>query len=148
LGVLLYCCLQVYFGRWSHIDANHPRERRAFNRFLLMVFSVCAAALAWFQPHAREVRLGLSLSCFIIVAAMVASRWLKVSLHVAFLIFAAIVLWQASVPLMAAALGFTVAVGWSRVELGRHSVAEVLAGSALGLIAGGALWFVVLQVWA
>ncbi len=148
LGVLLYSWLQVCAGRWSHIDASHPHERRSLHGLLLTVFSVSAAAVAWFQPHARGVTLGLILSCFLIGAAMLASHWLKVSLHVAFLVFAAIILWQASATLMAATLVFTAAVGWSRVELGRHSLAEVLAGSGFGIVAGAALWFMVLQVWA
>ena len=113
---------------------------------LLAALSV-SALVVWFQPHARGLALGITLSCFLIGAALLTARWLKVSLHVAFLVFASTVLWQVSLALVAGALVFTAAVGWSRLELGRHSLAEVLVGGGLGLVAGGVFWFVVLQIW-
>lgn len=145
-GVMLYSWVQVRTGHWSHVDASLPRERRSLNGFLLAALSVSSAVL-WLQPHARGVALGLTLSCFPIGAAMLAARWLKVSLHVAFMVFASIFLWQASLTLMVGALVFTAAVGWSRLELGRHSLAEVVVGAGLGFAAGVAFWFVVLQLW-
>ena len=145
-GVMLYSWAQVRRGHWGHVDATLPRERRSLNSFLLAAFSVSAVVL-WFQPHAHGVALGLTLSCFIIGAAMLTARWLKISLHVAFVVFASTILWQVSLALMAGALVFTAAVGWSRLELGRHSLVEVLVGAGLGFAAGGAFWFVVLQIW-
>jgi membrane-associated phospholipid phosphatase len=106
-----------------------------------------SALVVGFQPQARGLALGIALSSFLIGAALLTARWLKVSLHVAFLVFASTILWRVSLALVAGALVFTAAVGWSRLELGRHSIAEVLAGGGLGLGAGGAFWFVVLQIW-
>lgn len=147
LGVMLYSWLQVRRGRWSHVDASLPGERRSLNGLLLAALSVSAVVM-WLQPHARGVALGITLSCFVIGAAMLTAQWLKISLHVAFLVFASAILWQLSLALVAAALVFAVAVSWSRLELGRHSLAEVLVGAALGFVAGGAFWFVVLQIWS
>ena len=144
-GVMLYSWVQVRRGRWGHVDATLPRERRSLNGFLLAAFSVSAVVL-WFQPHARGVALGLTVSCFLIGAAMLTSRWLKISLHVAFVVFASTILWQVSLALTAGALLFTAAVGWSRLELGRHSLAEVLVAAGLGFAAGGTFWYVVLRI--
>ena len=146
LGVMLYSWLQVRSGRWGHVDASLPHERRSLNGLLLSALSV-SALVVWFQPHARGLALGITLSCFLVCAALLTARWLKASLHVAFLVFASAILWQVSLGLVAGSLAFAVAVGWSRLELRRHSVAEVLVGAGLGLVAGGAFWFVVLQVW-
>jgi membrane-associated phospholipid phosphatase len=144
LGVMLYSWRQVRRGRWGHVDASLPRERRSLNGVLLA--ALCASAVVvWAQPHARGLAVGITVSCFLIGAAMLAAPWLKVSLHVAFLAFAATLLWRASPAWVAGALLFTGAVGWSRLELGRHSRGEVLAGAGLGLVAGGAFWFAVLS---
>jgi hypothetical protein len=146
LCVMLYSWLQVRKGRWGHVDASLPRERRSLNGFLLAAFSGSAAAM-WFQPRTHGLALGLTLSCLLVGTAMLTARWLKISLHVAFVVFASTILWKVSLALMAGALVFTGAVGWSRLELGRHSLAEVLAGAALGFAAGGAFWLVVLKIW-
>ena len=146
LCVMLYSWLQVRRGRWGHVDASLPHERRSLNGVLLSALSV-SALVVWLQPRARGLALGITLSCFLICAALLTARWLKASLHVAFLVFASTILWQVSLGLVVAALAFTGAVGWSRVELHRHPVAEVLVGAGLGLVAGGAFWFVVLRVW-
>ena len=143
LGVMLYSWLQVRRGRWGHVDASLPRERRSLNGVLLAALSV-SALVVWFKPYARGLALGITLSCFLVGAALLTARWLKVSLHVAFVAFASTILWQVSPAMVAAALVFTAAVGWSRLELGRHSLAEVVAGAGLGLVAGSAFWFVVL----
>jgi membrane-associated phospholipid phosphatase len=144
--IAVYSWTQVRSGRWTHVDASASRERRSLNSFLLAVLSVCAAAL-WLQPHARAIALGLTLSCCVIGAAMLAAGRLMISLHVAFVVFASIILWQVSVTVVAGALVFTAAVGWARLELGRHTLAEVVAGAALGFAAGGAFWFVLPHIW-
>lgn len=143
-GVMLYSWLQVRRGRWGHVDASLPHERRSLNGLLLAALSASALVVS-FQPQARGLALGIAVSCCLIGAALLTARWIKASLHVAFLVFASTILWQVSLGLVAVALAFTTAVGWSRLELGRHSLAEVLVGAALGLVAGGAFWFVVLQ---
>jgi len=145
-GVMLYSWVQVRRGRWGHVDASLPRERRSLNGFLLAALSVSAVVL-WFQPHARGVAVGFTLSSFLVGTAMLTARWLRVSLHVAFVVFASIILWQVSLALVVGALLFTAAVGWSRLKLGRHSLAEVVVGAGLGFTAGAAFWFVVLQIW-
>jgi hypothetical protein len=147
LGVMSYSWMHVRSGHWGHVDASLPHERRSLNGLLLSALSV-SAVIMWFQPRARGLALGITLSCFLIGAALLTARWLKASLHMAFLVFASTILWQVSLGLVVAALAFTAAVGWSRLELRRHSVAEVLAGAGLGLVAGCAFWIVVLQMWA
>jgi len=145
LCVMVYSWLQVRRGRWGHVDASLPRERRSLNGLLLAALSI-SALVVWYQPYARGLALGITLSCFLIGAALLTARWLKVSLHVAFLVYASSILWLVSPAVVAGALVFAAAVGWSRIELGRHSLAEVLVGAGLGVIAGGAFWFVALEI--
>jgi membrane-associated phospholipid phosphatase len=130
---------QVRRRRWQHVDASGHDERRALNRFLLAVF-VIAAAVLWRWTTQRELALGMALSALLIAIAMLSARWLKLSLHVAFAIFAAILLVRVS---WLAGVGgglFAAAVAWSRLALARHAPRDLVAGAIAGLLAGILFW--------
>ena len=67
LGVMSYSWLHVRSGRWGHVDASLPHERRSLNGLLLSALSV-SALIMWFQPRARGLALGITLSCFLVGA--------------------------------------------------------------------------------
>ena len=75
----------------------------------------------------------------LLVAAAFCNRWLKVSLHAAFAAFTVVSLWNVSLWAAGLVLVLAVAIGWSRVVLGRHSLPEVLAGAGLGGLVATAL---------
>jgi len=64
------------------------------------------------------------------------NRWVKVSGHVAIAVFAGVALLQVSPVVRWVMLGCVPVLGWSRVALGRHTVAEVV----VGLVGGGMMW--------
>ena len=133
--VMSYSWWQVRRGRWAHVDASNKGERRSLNRFLVALL-VVAAVLALRYGHDRELGLGLGLSAAMIVVAMLTARWCKLSLHMAFVVFASSLLW--SVAWWAGLAGFAcaAAVAWSRLQLQRHVPRDLLAGAATGLLAG------------
>jgi len=130
----LFSLRQVRSGRWAHVDASHPRERGQLNLFLtVLLFG--AAALLWSLDQPQSVVAGAALVGTLVVAAHLLRRWLKVSLHAAFAVFAAALVWPgvASVSLM---LALAAGVAWSRLVLQRHTLAEVLVGLLLGSASG------------
>ncbi|MCL1634108.1 phosphoesterase [Luteimonas sp. SX5] len=136
--VLAYSWWQVRRGRWDHVDASARHERRTLNRFLLAAFAA-AAAIAWTGGQ-HEFALGLALSALLIAVAMSSVRWCKLSLHVAFAVFAALLLANLSWQACAIASLFAAAVAWSRLALARHMPRDVAAGAAAGALAGGLFW--------
>lgn len=79
--------------------------------------------------------LGLASATMIVAIAALASSRLKLSQHVAFLILAtAITAWISPWLALGGAM-LTVAVVWSRLELGRHTRVEVGAGAVAGFVA-------------
>lgn len=125
---------RVRQGRWQHVDASRPDERRQLNRWLLMLFSLGTAASAigsaWL---AAGVFAGATL---IVLLAIVLQRWGKTSLHMAFAVYAAVLL-QPGTPLaIALALAGLSAVGWSRLRLQRHTPVDLLLGIGGGVLAG------------
>ena len=140
--VIGFSWLQVRAGRWSHVDASVRNERNSLNVFLVTL-CLLSAVLLWFLTHRPYMSVALALSGALILTALLSARWVKVSLHVAFAAFATALLWPIKVAFIAGVL-VTAAVMWSRLVLGRHVAADVLAGLLLGAAAGGAfhLWAV------
>lgn len=136
--VLAYSWWQVRHGRWAHVDASARGERHSLNRFLLVALAV-AALLAWFAAM-RELALGMGVSAALIAAAMASSRYCKLSLHVAFAVYAAMLLSGVDWRLAASAFVFAVALAWSRLAMQRHVPRDLVAGALAGLIAGTLFW--------
>lgn len=140
----LYSVLQVRSGRWSHVDASVPAERLHLNRFLAGLLLAVAAVL-WLSSSSLVLAAGLGTSGAIVLAALSVGRRMKLSLHCAFGAYAAALPWPAwPATLMLAALAL--AVGWSRLRLRRHTPREVIAGLAVGALAG--VSFNLLVAWA
>ena len=87
LCVGVYSAVQVRAGRWVHVDASVPRERGQLNLFLALLLFGTAGAL-WWTGQPRPVFLGLALGGGLVVVGHLLRRWLKVSLHAGFAVFA------------------------------------------------------------
>lgn len=74
--------------------------------------------------------------------AALATRWIKVSLHMAFAALAATALALFRSPIGYLLLLALPALVWSRLILGRHTPLEVALGTIIGAGAGAALHYV------
>jgi hypothetical protein len=133
IAVLMF--RQVRRGRWSNVDASTASERPVL---FAVALAGLVAALGWLllnDPHSFLVRGMLVVASFLLVAAVL-TRWVKLSLHVAFAALTATTLL-----LLGSAVGYALAavvpvVFWSRLALGRHRVHELLVGLVLGVLTG------------
>lgn len=143
-SVALYSLRQVRAGRWVHLDASCPAERLHLNLFLMSLLFAAAAVLG-LTARSAVLAAGLGSCAAIVLAALVLRRRMKLSLHCAFGAFAAALAWPAG-PALAALAALALAVAWSRLRLGRHTPAEVVAGLGTGALAG--VGFNLLAAWA
>ncbi len=134
-AVMLASWRRVRSGRWVHVDASAPGERRDLNRGLLVGLSI-AALVAWAIAHDAFTALALALASALIALALLTARFWTLSLHVAFAVFAAMLLWPSGTALMAAGIAFAALVGWSRLRLARHRPRDLVAGTLAGTAAG------------
>ena len=130
--------LQVGRGRWAHVDASQPSERKSLNRTLLMAIAI-GALLAWLKS-APDLALALALSAAIVAVAMLVVRWCKLSLHAAFSVYAAGLLWPLGAVAIGAGCAFAGIVAWSRLRLSRHRPLDIVAGAATGGLAASGYW--------
>jgi membrane-associated phospholipid phosphatase len=128
-------------GRWTTIDASEPHNRPA----------LYAAALALLVPLALYYRFAASnggaettsrlltgtlAAGLLLGLAAAANRWIKLSLHTAFAVFAGVVLAGTQPALGFAILAFAPILGWARLAMGRHALEEVVGGAVLGAAVG------------
>ncbi len=133
--VMAYSKWQVRRGRWNHIDASAVEERRSLNGFLMAALSI-AAVLALALGAPRELALGLCLSAAVVLLAIQIQSRCKLSLHMAFVVFAAFLVGAASSLALVTGLAFAGLVAWSRLSLQRHEPRDIVAGAAAGAAAG------------
>ena len=139
----VYSVWQVRAGRWAHVDASRPVERRQLTRFLAALMGAIAVLL-WAAGQASTVVCAPLFAALPVLAAHALRRRLKVSLHAAYAVFAAALLWPHA--LGASLLGLlALGVAWSRLELQRHTRAEVLLGLLFGALSGAALQWLLAQ---
>ena len=137
IAVLMF--LQVRRGRWSNVDASKPSERPVL---FTVALAGLVAALGWLllnDPQSFLVRGMLVVAAFLLVAAVL-TRWVKLSLHVAFAALTATTLCLAGSAVGYALVAVVPVVFWSRIVLARHRVHELLVGLVLGVLTGVVLF--------
>ena len=87
-AVMAYSVVQVRRGRWSHVDASVREERQQLNLFLAVLL-VLVSAVLWATGRPWGVVAGVGSAALVVAVAHATRRWLKISLHVAFAVFAA-----------------------------------------------------------
>jgi membrane-associated phospholipid phosphatase len=140
VSALLYGLLQVRAKRWLDVDASVPEERRQLNVFLLVAL-LGASVVLWSVGQPWQLAVGVAIAGAIVAVALALRSALKISLHSAFSVFAACLLWP-NAAAMGLLLLLSIAIGWSRLVLHRHTFAEVVLGLLVGALAGGCLMVV------
>ncbi len=129
---------QVRRGAWENADASNRAERP-------ILFAVGGGALiallayvVLVQPQSFMVR-GILTTIGMLAACAVATRWIKVSLHMAFATYVAVALALSRSPVGYVLLIALAPLLWSRLALRRHTGLELVLGIVIGMLAGAAL---------
>lgn len=136
----LYTLIQVCRGSWNDLDVSDQRQRNQFYAILLPLL-LLLAIISWMSDLPRAIPLGAMGIMTLVAAAFVLNTWVKVSLHTGFAIFAAETLFLFRPGWAVGVFCLALMVGWSRVALGRHTVAEVVFGGLLGSVVGATFVF-------
>jgi hypothetical protein len=123
-------------GRWSTGDASRRQERPLL---YLLALVLAGGYWWWLGGRASALSNGVLAALAMICLAGLANRWIKLSLHMACLVFVGLVLFGLCPPAGVVLLLAVPLLGWSRLRMARHSLGEVVGGTLLGVIAGGSL---------
>lgn len=134
LPVALLVGLQVLRGRWTDLDVSVRRQRYALYPFGL----ACLLALILAYEHFGAPRVAVrTMGAFAIANTIdaIINFLYKVSAHATGAAACATLLWLGASPAWGiAATAAALLVGWSRVELGRHTRGQVLLGWGVGVL--------------
>jgi membrane-associated phospholipid phosphatase len=137
LPLFVYMWRKWRSGQWSTIDASRSTERPKFYRIALLLIALLTALFLLMRESAAMLRGCIAVAVLVLLLAIL-NRWSKLSNHMAFAVFAA-VLMSSFTPGWAVALAFFAPLlAWSRLVLERHSVGEVIGGATVGAIVAAA----------
>lgn len=123
---------QVQRGAWTNVDASNPAERPALFAVGLVSLAVLIGGVLVFRPGSFLIRGAVGVLIMLAVCA-VATRWFKVSLHMAFGALATTTLLFLGSPLGLVLLAVMPALAWSRLALKRHRAGELAGGLLIGI---------------
>jgi hypothetical protein len=137
--LLILMTRKVRSGAWQNADASNQAERPTLYLVGTIVLMGLLAYVTMFRPHDFMVR-GVVTTLGMFAACAVATRWIKVSLHMAFAALAATML-----SLMGSVVGYLLllmlpALAWARLALSRHTPLELTIGTIAGTAAGVAIY--------
>lgn len=123
---------QVRTGSWTNIDASNHAERPLLFAVGIVALAVLLAAVLVFQPRSFLIQ-GVVGALVMLAVCATTTRWVKVSLHMAFGALATTTLLSLGSPAGWVLVGAMPFLAWSRLTLRRHSPTEVAIGLLVGI---------------
>ena len=120
-------------GRLSDRNISLREQRIRFGVVAITSILLGLAVLAAFDAPAEMVALLASIAVGV-ACGWVITLWWKISVHAAIAAGAATVLLLVFGPALLAVWPLVGVIAWSRVQVGDHTAAQVLAGVALGVV--------------
>ncbi|MGO8951469.1 MAG: hypothetical protein ACLQUY_28210 [Ktedonobacterales bacterium] len=136
LPVAVLVVFQVIRRKWSDLDVSVRRQRYTLYPFGIACMLVLTLSYVHFDAPAVAIRSGYALVIANIVDGIINLLY-KVSAHATGAAASTALIWFATpfVGIAIVAAAATVLVGWSRVELKRHTRGQVLLGWLVGVSA-------------
>lgn len=128
----------VRTGRW---DGHHVRNREDRLVPFLALIGLSLAGLALLvlgDAPWPMIALDVSMIVSLLVTGAITTRW-KISMHTA-VAAGAVVIATTYVPALWVLAALVAVIGWSRVQVGDHTPAQVVAGAVIGAVLGGGLF--------
>jgi hypothetical protein len=137
VGIPLACVAAVMIyqtrrGAWRTTDASNRHERQQLLIVGLSVSTAFLCVLAASTWHPFLIK-GAAAVVAILTMCAALTRWLNVSLHLAFIAFAATILVYLNFPAGWGLVLLVPVLAWSRLALQRHVPLEVAAGVLVGV---------------
>jgi len=128
IGPLVYIVIGVRLGKLSDIDVSRRSERAG-----PFLFGIISATIGWLvlalTNGPRNLQTALIITAFSgVLMLLITFKW-KISIHASSLGGAATMLTALYGAVMLPLFGLVALVSWSRVELRRHTITQVVAGS-------------------
>lgn len=122
-------------GRYTNFDISDRQQRKSFYPFVLLLLLAVTAVL-YFTNQPEEIIRPILLGLILILINYTLNFYIKVSLHVSLTIFLGFLIFEINIAAGIVFFFFGLVMAWSRFELKRHSVQEILLGILVGVLIG------------
>jgi membrane-associated phospholipid phosphatase len=129
---------KVATGVWTDMDVSDHGQRGGLYNVAIPIILI-SIVVFWLFEFPRGMIIGASVSLVLMLAGMAINRFSKISMHAMFGAYCVVILLSPNLGVGLATALLVAGMSWSRVALGRHTVAQVIAGNVLGAVAGGLL---------
>jgi membrane-associated phospholipid phosphatase len=128
-------------GVYTNFDVSDQKQRNSMYVFAIPFLGVVLIVF-YFTGQSRGFLICILFSLILLILSYVINFVIKCSGHVSLTIFLACMVLPISIPAAIILIICTLIIGWSRVVLNRHTLAEVFTGFLLGAICSfGMLYF-------
>ncbi len=131
LPITVLVVFQVTRGHWTDLDVSVRRQRYLLYPFGLACLAILALVYHWLQAPAIAVAATVASALANLVDGVINLTY-KVSAHATSAAACAALLLHVVPAVGVVAAAAAALVGWSRVELGRHTLGQVLLGMGVG----------------
>jgi membrane-associated phospholipid phosphatase len=132
LPVAAVVWIQVKRGAWSDLDVSKRTQRYTLYPLTLACLGILLYVFYRLHAPRQNVVAVVSLAAANVANGIINLFW-KISAHATTAAMCAALLWQLTPAWGPPAVAGAALVGWSRVELKRHTTGQVLAGWGVGL---------------
>ncbi len=143
-GVVLPVVIRLYTkskdGSYTNFDVSDRHQRKSLFVFTIPLLAILTVVL--FSTHQPlKICYSVLFATILVVVAQIVNFFLKSSLHVSLTFYLAFLALGMNLWLGIFFFGITLLIGWSRIELKRHTLTEVIVGAILGLTVGGVMYY-------
>lgn len=145
-GFFLPVGLKMYInskkGTYTNFDVSDKKQRQSWYVFAFLIL-LAVTLILFLTDQPRALCIAVALSLVLLTVSLLANYFIKSSLHVSSTIFLSFLILPMNLLVGLSLLIFTIPIAWSRFELGKHTVPEIVAGSVIGLFVGSIYLYLV-----
>lgn len=138
-GMFIPMAIKTYRGTkrgdYTNLDVSNQMQRQKWYRTAVLLL-ILVIALLYFTDQSRSMRFNTVYAFLLLVTAQLVNVYIKSSMHVAYNVFLAFLILPIHPKLAMAFAVFVILIAWSRLELKRHTMKEVVLGTIIGLAFG------------
>ncbi len=141
LPMVVWIMIRTRKGKYSNFDVSERAQRKSLFVFVIPLLGFVTLIL-FLTEQSLNTCLSVLFALILSVVSQIMNFFIKSSLHVSLTIYLAALVLPMSIGFGSFILLFSFLIGWSRIELGRHTKKEVFAGAIIGVVISASMLFV------
>lgn len=125
-------------AEYTNFDVSVRTHRNSMYLFSI-ILSLIITIVMFISNQSKDLYLGVLFATILIIISYIVNFSIKCSAHVSLTIYLSFIIISMNLIIGITGLVFACLIGWSRLELGRHTIKEVITGAIIGMITGVAM---------